>query len=211
MPVHKMKTGLPMIAFASSSAWEEWLSAQPRTSKGLWLKLAKKESGVASVSRQEAIDGALCHGWIDGQLDKFDDRYWLVRFTPRSRKSKWSKINQVRAQELIGQKRMAAAGLEEVNRAKTDGRWEAAYAPQSKASVPDDLQAALEANPQAKSFFSALNSVNRYAILYRVHDAKKPETRVARIEKYVQMLTKGETIHPMNIKKAAAKKTKAKH
>src|SRR5882724_5721263 len=135
MSVPKMKAGLPIIAFASAAACEKWLFAQPRTCKGLWLKLAKKDSGVASVSRQEAIDGALCYGWIDGQLDKFDERYWLIRFTPRSRKSKWSKINQVRAQELIEQKRMNAPGLEEVNNAKTDGRWEAAYEPQDRKSV----------------------------------------------------------------------------
>src|SRR5882672_4822318 len=210
MSVPKMKAGLPIIAFASAAAWEKWLSAQPRTCKGLWLKLAKKDSGVASVSRQEAIDGALCYGWIDGQLDKFDERFWLVRFTPRSAKSKWSKINQVRAQELIDQKRMNAAGLEEVNRAKTDGRWEAAYAPQSKAVVPDDLQAALNGNPRAKRFFSTLDSRNRYAILYRVHDAKKPETRAARIRKYVQMLAHGETIYPMKAKRMPAKKMKVK-
>jgi len=211
MSVPKMKAGLPIIAFASAAAWEKWLFAQPRTCKGLWLKLAKKDSGVASVSRQEAIDGALCYGWIDGQLDKFDERFWLIRYTPRSRRSKWSKINQVRAQELIEQKRMKAAGLEEVNLAKIDGRWEAAYAPQSKATVPDDLQAALDSNPRAKSFFAELNSPNRYAILYRVHDAKKAETRADRIQKYVQMLAKGETIHPMNAKKTTGQKTKPKN
>ncbi len=211
MSVHKLKAGLPIIAFTSASDWEKWLSAQPRTCKGLWLKLAKKESGIASVSRQEAIDGALCYGWIDGQLDKFNDRYWLIRFTPRLSKSKWSKVNQVRAQELIDQKRMDAAGLDEVNAAKTDGRWEAAYAPQSKAVVPGDVQAALDGNPRAKSFFAELNSVNRYAILYRVHDAKKAETRVARIQKFVQMLAREETIYPMKTKKIPAKKTKAKH
>lgn len=163
------------------------------------------------MSRQEAIDGALCYGWIDGQLDKFDDRFWLVRYTPRSRKSKWSKINQVRAQELIDQKRMKPAGLDEVNMAKTDGRWEAAYASQSKAVVPDDLQAALDRNPRAKSFFSTLDSANRYAILYRVHDAKKAETRTDRIKKYVQMLAQGETIHPMKTRKTPARKTKGKN
>ncbi len=196
-----MKAGLPIMAFASASDWEKWLSAQPRTSKGLWLKLAKKESGISSVSRQEAIDGALCYGWIDGQLDKFDERYWLIRFTPRSSRSKWSKVNQIRAQELIDERRMKTAGLEEVKRAKADGRWEAAYAPQSKAVVPGDLQIALNRNPDAKRFFSKLNSQNRYAILYRVQDVKKPETRVARIKKYVEMLTRGETIHPQKAKK----------
>jgi uncharacterized protein YdeI (YjbR/CyaY-like superfamily) len=207
----KMKAGLPIIAFASAAAWEKWLSAQPRTCKGLWLKLAKKESGIASVSKQEAIDGALCHGWIDGQLDKFDDRFWLVRYTPRSRKSKWSKINQIRAQELIDQKRMKSAGLQEITQAKADGRWEAAYAPQSKAAVPDDLQTALDRNPRAKSFFSELDSANRYAILYRVHEAKKAETRAERIKKYVQMLAQGETIHPMKARKTTARKMKDKN
>lgn len=210
MSVRKMKTGLPIIAFASSSDWESWLSGQPRASKGLWLKLAKKHSGIPSVSRQEAIDGALCYGWIDGQLDKFDELYWLVRFTPRSPRSKWSQVNQVRAQELIDKERMTAAGLKEVNRAKIDGRWKAAYAPQSKAVVPDDLQIALERNPRAKLFFSKLDSANRYAILYRVQDAKKAETRAARIKKYVQMLAHQETIHPIKAKKTTAKKMKAK-
>jgi uncharacterized protein YdeI (YjbR/CyaY-like superfamily) len=210
MSVSKMKAGLPVLAFASAANWEKWLSTQPRTSGGLWLKLGKKESGVASVSKQEAIDGALCYGWIDGQLDKFDERFWLVRYTPRSRKSKWSRINQVRAQELIDQKKMKAAGLEEVNQAKTDGRWEAAYAPQSKAVVPDDLQAALDRNLRARSFFSKLDSANRYAILYRVHDAKKAETRANRIKKYVQMLAQGETIHPMKTRKTIARKMTAR-
>jgi uncharacterized protein YdeI (YjbR/CyaY-like superfamily) len=188
--------GLPIIAFPSAAAWEAWLSRQSRSSNGIWLKLAKKESGIPSVSRQEAIDGALCQGWIDGQLQKYDERYWLIRVTPRSAKSKWSKLNQIRAKGLIKQGRMAAAGLEEVERAKADGRWRAAYASQSKAVVPADLQTALNKNPRAKSFFATLDSANRYAILYRVHDAKKAETRAARIEKYVQMLARAETIHP---------------
>ena len=152
------------------------------------------------MSRQEAIDGALCYGWIDGQLEKFDERYWLVRFTPRAPRSKWSKVNQIRAQELIDKGRMNAAGLEEVNRAKTDGRWEAAYAPQSKAIVPGDLQIALDSNPDAKRFFAKLDSTNRYAILHRVQDAKKTETRAARITKYIQMLVPGETIYPVKPK-----------
>jgi len=153
------------------------------------------------VSRQEAIDGALCYGWIDGQFEKFDERYWLIRFTPRSPGSKWSKVNQVKAQDLIDKGRMNAAGLEEVNRAKTNGRWEAAYAPQSKAAVPDDLQTALDRNPNAKRLFFQLDNANRYAILYRVQDAKKIETRASRIEKYVQMLARGETIYPLKAKK----------
>ena len=194
------KAGLPVIAFASASAWERWLSKQPRSSKGIWLKLAKKESGIKSVSRQEAIDGALCYGWIDGQLQKFDERYWLIRFTPRSAKSKWSSINQNRIQTLIDTGRMNAAGLDEVERAKADGRWEAAYPPQSKAEVPADLQLALDGSPRAQRLFSKLDSRNRYAILYRIHNAKKIEARASKITKYVQMLTRGETIYPLKAK-----------
>jgi uncharacterized protein YdeI (YjbR/CyaY-like superfamily) len=187
---------LPVIAFASASDWELWLSKQPRSSKGIWLKLAKKDSGIKSVSRQEAIDGALCYGWIDGQLQKFDERYWLVRFTPRSARSKWSSINQSKVQTLIDTGRMNAAGLEEVKRAKADGRWKAAYPPQSKAEVPSDLQAALDANPKAKRLFSKLDSANRYAILYRVHNTTKPVARASKIEQFVLMLSRGKTIHP---------------
>jgi len=187
---------LPIRAFATAWAWDTWLARQPRTSAGVWLKLGKKDSGVRSVTKPEAIDAALCHGWIDGQLQKFDDRFWLIRFTPRLRKSKWSKINQARAQELIAAGRMKPAGHQEIESAKADGRWECAYAPQSKAVVPADLQAALDDSPKASRFFSTLSSANRYAILYRIHDAKKPETRATRIEKYIQMLARGETIHP---------------
>ncbi len=192
----KAKRDLPVIAFKSQLAWDAWLASQPPRSKGLWLKLAKKSSGIASVSKQEAVDTALCHGWIDGQLDSFDDRYWLIRFTPRQSTSKWSEKNRARALQLVELKRMRAAGLSEIERAKKDGRWNAAYAPQSTAQVPDDLCAALAKNKEAKSFFETLDSSNRYAILHRIHDAKKPETRMARIEKYVTMLTEGQTIYP---------------
>jgi uncharacterized protein YdeI (YjbR/CyaY-like superfamily) len=189
-------TDLPVMAFASAADWEQFLSRQPRSSNGIWLKLAKKGSGIASVSRQEAIDGALCYGWIDGQLQKFDERCWLVRFTPRSARSKWSSINQTRVLALIDMGRMKPAGLEEVKRAKADGRWEAAYPPQSRAGIPADLQLALDANPKAKRLFSKLDSANRYAILYRVHHATKHAARATKIEQYVQMLARGETIHP---------------
>ena len=139
----KAKRDLPVIAFKSQQAWEAWLASQPADSRGLWLKLAKKSSGIASVSRQEAVDTALCHGWIDGQLDAFDDAFWLIRFTPRQSASKWSEKNRARALELVKLKRMRPAGLREIDRAKKDGRWDAAYAPQSTAEVPDDLRAAL--------------------------------------------------------------------
>jgi uncharacterized protein YdeI (YjbR/CyaY-like superfamily) len=192
----KTKIDLPVLAFASSAEWEAWLAAQPDTSKGVWLKLAKAASGIPSVSKQEAIDGALCHGWIDGQLDKFDADHWLIRFTPRRPNGVWSRINRERALVLIELGRMRPAGLKEIERAKHDGRWEAAYAQQSKATVPDDLQSALDRKPAAKRHFEKLDSHNRYAILYRVQGAKKPETRAQRIEKYVTMLARGETIYP---------------
>ena len=192
----KAKRDLPVIAFKSQQAWDAWLTSQPADSKGLWLKLAKKASGIDSVSRSEAVDVALCHGWIDGQLDSFDDDHWLIRFTPRQSTSRWSEKNRARALELVKLKRMKPGGLSEIERAKKDGRWSAAYAPQSTAQVPDDLRAALAKNKRAKSLFETLDSANRYAILYRVHNARKPETRSARIEKFVAMLIEGKTIHP---------------
>lgn len=188
--------GLPILAFPSLSAWEGWLAAQPREVRGVWLKLAKGGTGVATVSRDEAIDGALCHGWIDGQPGKYDDTYWLIRFTPRRPRSKWSAINRQRALALMEAGRMAPAGRAEVERARADGRWEAAYAPQSTAAPPDDLRRALDASPAARRLFDELDSTNRYAIIYRVGDAKKPETRARRIAQYVAMLERGETIYP---------------
>ena len=192
----KTKTGLPILAFASSAEWEAWLEAQPTTSKGVWLKLAKAASGILSVSKQEATDAALCHGWIDGQLDKFDAEHWLIRFTPRRRGGRWSQNNRERALALIKLGRMRPAGMKAIEQAKDAGRWEAAYASQSKATIPEDLQSALDGSSRAKHHFDQLDSRNRYAILYRVQDAKKPETRSQRIEKYVAMLARGETIYP---------------
>jgi uncharacterized protein YdeI (YjbR/CyaY-like superfamily) len=199
----KARRDLPVIAFKSQQAWEAWLASQPADSRGLWLRLAKKSSGITSVSRQEAIDAALCHGWIDGQLDAFDNEFWLIRFTPRQPSSKWSEKNRARALELVKLKRMRPAGLREIDRAKKDGRWDAAYAPQSTAEVPEDLRAALSKNKGAKSFFETLDGTNRFAILYRVHAAKKPETRAARIEKFVAMLAEAKTIYPLKARKQA--------
>ena len=191
---------LPILAFASQGAWEAWLAAEPEGSKGLWLKLAKKESGIASVSMQEAVESALCPGWIDGQGAKFDEAFWLVRFTPRKPRSKWSEVNRTRVLALIEEGRMQPAGLREVERARADGRWDAAYAPPSSAVVPDDLQRALDADDAARQAFERLNKVNRYAIIHRVGDAKKPETRARRIAQYVAMLARGETIYPQKAK-----------
>ena len=191
------KSDLPIISFASRDAWEAWLQEQHATSEGLWLKFAKKGSGLETVSyAAEALEAALCYGWIDGQADKFDERYWLQRFTPRRARSKWSKVNREKVEQLIEQGEMKPAGLREVERAKADGRWDAAYEAQSKATVPDDLRRELEKNELAREFFATLDSRNRYAILYRIQDAKKPETRARRIEKYIAMLSEHKTIYP---------------
>jgi uncharacterized protein YdeI (YjbR/CyaY-like superfamily) len=207
----KAPRDLSVIAFSSEQAFDVWLKSQPADCRGLWLKIAKKSSGIASISRAEAVDTALCHGWIDGQLDRFDGNYWLIRFTPRQPSSKWSEINRARAQELVALGRMRPAGLKEIERAKQDGRWDAAYAAQSTAQVPDDLARALAKSKKAKVFFETLDSRNRFAILYRVHGAKKPETRAARIEKFVAMLVDGKTLYPLGAQaQKRAKKAKKK-
>lgn len=186
---------LPIIPFESEAAWEGWLEQNHASSPGLWLKIAKKGSGYESVDYAGALDVALCFGWIDGQKNKFDDEYWLQKFTPRRPRSKWSKINREKVERLIAEGRMREAGLAEIEAAKADGRWDAAYESQSKITVPDDLQAALDANPEAKAFFDTLNSANRYAILYRVDEAKRPETRQRRIDNFIDMLNKGEKLY----------------
>jgi uncharacterized protein YdeI (YjbR/CyaY-like superfamily) len=185
----------PTIAFASREDWAAWLAEHHEQTDGVWLKLAKKGSGIASVTQREAVEVALCFGWIDGQAKPVDDAYWLQRFTPRRARSRWSKINRDRATTLIESGEMHPAGLREVERAKADGRWDAAYDGSRTATVPDDLQAALDADDEARAFFATLDSANRYAILYRVQDAKKPETRARRIEKYVAMLREHRKIH----------------
>jgi uncharacterized protein YdeI (YjbR/CyaY-like superfamily) len=190
------KQDLPIISFASQGDWEQWLHAQHAKAKGLWLKLAKKGSGIDSVTYEEALQSALCYGWIDGQKGSFDEQYWLQRFTPRGPRSRWSKINRDKASELLAQGRMQPAGLEQVLKARQDGRWDAAYEGQRTAAVPEDLQRELEENPEAKAFFATLDSANRYAILYRLQDAKKPETRARRLAKYIAMLSEHEKLHP---------------
>ena len=187
---------LPILPFDSRASWEAWLEEHHETSSGLWLQIAKKGSGIETISYAEALDAALCHGWIDGQKGTFDEKNWLQRFTPRRPRSKWSKINREKATKLIEAGRMRPAGLREIERARADGRWDAAYEPQSKATVPEDLRHALEGNEAAKEFFATLDSANRYAILYRIQDAKKPETRARRIEKFVTILAEGKKLHP---------------
>jgi uncharacterized protein YdeI (YjbR/CyaY-like superfamily) len=181
--------------FASSRSWETWLRNHHRNSDGVWLLLAKKGAGRASVSYAQALECALCFGWIDGQKKALDEQHWLQRFTPRRSRSLWSKINCARALALVEQGRMQPAGLAEVERARADGRWQSAYHSARTALVPPDLRAALDANPGAKAFFETLDGANRYAVLWRVTTAKKPETRTKRIATYVQMLARGEKLH----------------
>jgi uncharacterized protein YdeI (YjbR/CyaY-like superfamily) len=205
MAIRPTAPALPILAFATQAAFDTWLKKEGARSSGIWLKLARKASGIASISQQEAIETALCHGWIDGQLDKCDDQYWLVRFTPRQAKSKWSQKNRSKAEALIAAGRMQPAGLQQVNLAKADGRWDAAYAPQSSSEVPADLIAALSRNKKAKAFFATLNRSNLYAILYRLHEAKKPETRARRLATFIGMLERGETLHLMKPKGTTTK------
>jgi uncharacterized protein YdeI (YjbR/CyaY-like superfamily) len=189
------KPELPVLSFLDANAWESWLAEQPPGSPGVWLKLAKKDAPEPSVTKAEAIDGALCHGWIDGQLKPFDAHWWLIRFTPRKPRSKWSEVNRRRAIELMAADRMAPAGRAQVEAARADGRWDAAYLPQSRMEVPADLQAALDAEPRAGAFFATLTGANRYAVLYRIDDAKRPETRARRIAQFTAMLAEGRTLH----------------
>nr|WP_202495031.1 YdeI/OmpD-associated family protein [Streptomyces sp. SID4982] len=184
------------VVFESAEAFEAWLGEHHAVSPGIWLKLRKKGPGIVALDYAQALDVALCYGWIDGQKTKFDDQWWLQRFTPRRPRSRWSKVNRDKVAALTEQGRIRPPGQAEIARAKADGRWEAAYDSASTATVPDDLMAALTAVPAAAESFENLDRQNRYAILYRVQDAKKPETRARRIEKYVAMLANGEKLHP---------------
>jgi uncharacterized protein YdeI (YjbR/CyaY-like superfamily) len=190
-----MRAGLPILTFADARAFEAWLEAQGPIAPGLWLRLAKKGAPARTLTKLEAIDAALCHGWIDGQLDKYDDHTWLIRFTPRKPRSRWSQLNRTRATGLLAEGRMRPAGVAQIETAKSDGRWDLAYAPASAAEAPPDLAAALDANPKAAAFFGTLTGANRYAILYRIGAAKTPEARARKIARFVAMLERGETIH----------------
>jgi uncharacterized protein YdeI (YjbR/CyaY-like superfamily) len=188
--------GLPTIFFASAGDWERWLEHNHAAAAGVWVKVAKKGSGLDSVRYPEVLDVALCFGWIDGRREALDERHFLQRFTPRRARSGWSRINRDKVERLIAEGKMRAAGLAEVERAQADGRWEAAYEGQRTITVPEDLRRELDARPQADAFFAELTSQNRYAILYRLQDAKRPETRARRLEKFVAMLEAGERIYP---------------
>ncbi len=186
----------PILLFESPKAWAAWLARQHTSSSGVWVKLAKKDSGIASVSQPEAVEVALCYGWIDGQAKSVDAQHWLQRFTPRRARSPWSKINCARATALIAAGKMKPAGLKEIERAKADGRWDAAYDGPRAATVPDDLERALKKNKAARDFFATLDSRNRYAILHRIQAAKKEETRARRIATFVEMLKEKKKIYP---------------
>src|ERR1700730_803610 len=192
----------PIISFADPPSIDAYLSAHEGSQSGFWLKLAKAGAPEATITKAQAIEAALCHGWIDGQLRKFDEHYFLVRMTPRRSASRWSAINRDTAERLIREGRMRHSGLKEVEQAKRDGRWSAAYECQSKAEPPSDFLAALAANAEAEQAFATLDRANRYAFIYRVNDAKRAETRNKRIREFVEMLSRGETIHATKSKRA---------
>lgn len=188
--------GLPVLSCADEAAWRDWLVEHGGTAPGVWLVFAKKGSGVASPTYAEAVDEALCSGWVDGKKQTRDAQTYVLRFTPRRPRSAWSQVNVDKVARLSGEGRVRPGGLAAVEAAKANGQWERAYAPPSTIQVPDDLRAALDAEPAAAAAFAGLNSQNRYAVLHRVQDAKKPETRARRVETFVAMLARGETLYP---------------
>ena len=187
---------LQICLFACQGAWEQWLDTHHEQSKGIWVKVARRDSPITTVSYSEALDVALCYGWIDGQKKPYDQDMWLQKFTPRRSASVWSKVNIDKVTQLIASGKMKPSGMKEVDAAKEDGRWDAAYESQRNFTVPDDFQQELEKNPQARAFFETLNRHNRYAMCYRIQTAKKPETRKSRIDKFVEMLTNNQKLHP---------------
>jgi uncharacterized protein YdeI (YjbR/CyaY-like superfamily) len=190
------KKGLPILLFEDQPSFEKWLRVHSSEEKGIWLMIAKKGSLTASINYDEAVESALCYGWIDSQGAAHDDQYYLQKLTPRRARSKWSRLNQEKAEALIASGRMQPAGYHQVELAKQDGRWETAYDPQSAITVPEDFQEALDNNEEAREFFSGLNGLNRYAFLHRLQLTKKPETRTAKIQKFTAMLASHKKIHP---------------
>ncbi len=187
--------GLPVMTFADAAAWQAWLVTQPAAARGAWLRFAKKGTALTTVTYADALDTALCYGWIDGQKRTYDTASFLIRFTLRGSTSVWSQVNRTKAEALIAAGRMQPAGQAAIARAQANGRWDTAYAPASRARVPEDLRAALDANPAAAAFFATLTGNNRYAILYRVTTTRKPATRSRKIAEFVAMLERGETLH----------------
>jgi uncharacterized protein YdeI (YjbR/CyaY-like superfamily) len=186
---------LPTLRFASQKEWQAWLE-ENESATGVWMKIAKKASGIESITHPDALEIALCHGWIDGQRKRLDDEFFLQKFTPRTARSPWSRINREKAERLVEAGRMRPRGLREMERAKADGRWDSAYDPQSTVTVPEDLQRELDRRPDAAAFFATLDSRNRYAILYRLQDAKRPETRARRLAEFVAMLEEHRKVYP---------------
>lgn len=188
---------LRLLTFPNADAFETWLAGQPTKASGAWVKFGKPGAPQATLSKSDAIDSALIYGWIDGQLGRVNEHYYKVRFTPRKDRSAWSEVNRERVERLLADGRMKPEGLAQVARAKADGRWDAAYAPQSRAAPDPDLLTALDAQPNARRFFDSLDAANRYAVLYRVHQAKGPEKRAAKIAEVVARLASGEAFHPI--------------
>jgi uncharacterized protein YdeI (YjbR/CyaY-like superfamily) len=186
----------PVLTFQSAAAWEEWLAEHHGSEDGVWMKIAKKGTGIPSVTQAEGVEGALLYGWIDGQARRIDDTWFVQKFTPRRKRSIWSRVNRDKVLALIEAGRMQPAGLAEIERAKADGRWDAAYEPPSANRIPDELQRELDASPAAREFFESLSSRNRYAMIHRVQTAKKPETRERRARKFAAMLEAGEKLYP---------------
>ncbi|CAH1194253.1 hypothetical protein PAECIP111892_01508 [Paenibacillus auburnensis] len=186
----------PLMFFGEQQSFENWLENNHDTSPGIRLQIAKKNSGVVSVSYDEALESALCYGWIDSQKEKFDEKTWVQRFTPRGDKSIWSKVNKEKAELLIKNGRMQLSGFKAIEAAKKNGQWDKAYESQSIASMPEDFAIELERNLKAKAFYDTLDRQNKYAFLFRIHNAKKQETRAKRIQQFIMMLEKGEKIYP---------------
>lgn len=198
------KADLPLLTFADAAAFERWLDEHGDSAAGAWLRFAKQGAPEATLSKSDAIDCALAYGWVDGQLGRLDAHYFKTRFTPRRPRSAWSRINRDRVERLERDGRMRPAGRAQVDEAKADGRWAAAYAAQSEAEPDPDLNAALDVEPAARAMFDALDAANRFAVLYRVHQAKTPERRAAKIAELVAMLSRGETIHPRRTRRGGA-------
>lgn len=189
------KPELELLDVPDQRTWEIWLEQHHDSSPGVWLKIAKKGAPTTTPTYAEALDAAIAYGWIDGQKGALDEHYWRQRFTKRGPKSKWSEVNREKATALIEAGRMQPSGMQQVEAAQRDGRWDNAYAPHSRITVPEDFQAALDANPTAKAFFETLRGTNRYAFLYRIIDAKRPQTRARRIETFIQMLGERKTLY----------------
>jgi uncharacterized protein YdeI (YjbR/CyaY-like superfamily) len=193
---------LPLLTLPDASTFEAWLTAQPENAPGAWLRFAKRGAPEATLSKSDAIDCALAHGWVDGQLGRIDEHFFKTRFTPRRPRSAWSQMNRERVERLLTAGRIRPRGQAQIDQAKTDGRWAAAYAPQSQATPDDELRAALDAEPAARQFFDTLDSANRYAVLYRAHQAGTPEARTLKIAELVAKLARGETFHPRRARRS---------